>query len=102
MKATALMMFLVIAVTCAGAGIAGPMADLARTSLPQPRATQSFRLRGNGVQYDLDSRVGLFVHYTEMQPASGALSPLETGPRAMPPVSLGRFLVSAGLRVYVN
>ncbi len=101
MKGAALMMVLVMALTCAGTGIAAPMADLTSASLPQPPATHSFRLR-DGAHYALGSRVGLFVDYKEMKPASGASSPLETGPRAMPPVRLGSFLVSAGIRVYFN
>ena len=56
----------------------------------------------DGARYNLGNRVGLFVDYQEMKPASGALSALETGPRAMPPVRMGGFLVSAGLRVYLN
>jgi hypothetical protein len=101
MKGAALMMFLVMALTCAGRGVAAPMANLTRASLPQPRATYSFALQ-DGAYYTLGSRVGLFVDYKEMKPASGASSPLETGPRAMPPVRLGRFLVSAGIRVYFD
>ena len=56
----------------------------------------------DGARYSLGNRVGLFMDYKEMKPASGALSPLETGPRAMPPVRLGKFLVSAGIRLYLN
>jgi len=100
-KAAAPMILLVIAVTRAGTGIAAPMADVARASLPQPRAMATFSLR-DGAHYKLGSRVGLFADYRELKPASGALSPLETGPRAMPPVRLGGFLVSAGIRVYFN
>jgi hypothetical protein len=101
MKGAALMMFLVMALTCAGTGVAAPMADLTTASLPQPRATHSFGLR-DGAHYALGSRVGLFVDYKEMKPASDALGRLDTGPRAMPPVRLGRFLVSTGIRVYFN
>jgi hypothetical protein len=101
MKAAPLMMFPVIALTCGGPGTAAPMADLARAPVPQPRAPQSFDLR-DGARYELGSRIGLFVDYNEMKPASGALSALDTGPRAMPPVRLGGFLVSAGIRVYFN
>jgi hypothetical protein len=102
-KAAAPMIFLVIALTRTGTGIAAPMADVASASLPRPLATAtgSFNLR-DGARYNLGRRVGLFVDYKEMKPASGALSPLETGPRAMPPVRLGRFLVSAGIRVHLN
>lgn len=102
-KAAASMIFLVIALTRTGTGIAAPMADVGSASLPRPHATAtgSFNLR-DGARYNLGRRVGLFVDYKEMKPACGALSPLETGPRAMPPVRLGGFLVSAGIRVYLN
>jgi hypothetical protein len=100
-KAAAPTILLLIALMRAGTGIAAPMADVARASLLQPLATESFNLH-EGARYSLGSRVGLFVDYKEMKPASGALSSLETGPRAMPPVRLGGFLVSAGIRVYFN
>ena len=100
-KVAALMIFLLIALLRAGAGSAAPMTDLARASLLQAHATGSFNLR-DGARYNLGSRVGLFVDYQEMKPASDALSSLDTGPRAMPPVRLGRFLVSAGIRLYFN
>jgi hypothetical protein len=101
MKAAALLVFILIALTSVGMGVAAPMADVATAPHLQPRGTDSFSLR-DGARYKLGSRVGLFVDYKEMRPASGALSPLETGLLAMPPVRLGRFLVSAEIRVYFN
>jgi hypothetical protein len=102
-KAAASMILLVMALARTATGIAAPMADLASASPPRSHATSaaSFNLR-DGARYNLGKRVGLFVDYKEMKPASGALSPLDTGPRAMPPVRLGRFLVSAGIRVHLN
>ena len=71
-------------------------------SLLQAHTTNGFALRGDGAHYNLGSKAGLFVDYKEMRPASGALSPLETGLPAMPPVRLGGVLVSAGIRVYLK
>jgi len=97
--------FLAMVLSRAGVGMAAPMANVAAASPSQPHAQHhaaaSFNLR-DGARYNLGNKVGLFVDYKEMQPASGPLSALETGPRAMPPVRLGRFLVSAGIRVYLN
>jgi hypothetical protein len=101
MKSTARMVFFVTAVLRVGTSIAAPLADLGAASLPQLRTTGSFALR-EGAQYKLGSRVGLFVDYKEMRPASGALSALETGPRAMPPVRMGGVLVLAGIRFHFN
>lgn len=103
-KAAISVIFLMIALTRTATGIAAPMADVASASPPRSHATTStasFNLR-DGARYNLGRGVALFVDYKEMQPASGALSPLETGPRAMPPVRLGRFVVSAGIRVHLN
>jgi hypothetical protein len=50
----------------------------------------------------LSNKVALFVDYKEMKPASGALSSLDTGLPAMPPVRLGGFLVSAGIQYHFN
>ena len=50
----------------------------------------------------LGRRVGLFVDYKELKPANHALGPLETDLPAMPPVRLGKFLVSAEIRVNLN
>ena len=101
MRTAALMIFLVAALMRIDTGIAAPLADLAAVSVRQARANGSFGLR-DGAHYNLASRVRLFVDYKEMRPASGALSPLETGLPARPPVRLGGFLVSAGIRVYFN
>ena len=108
MKAVAVTVLVSIALTRVGTGIAAPMADLARSPLNQPRALETSALRDgflilpDGARYSLGSRVGLFVDYKEMKAVNGALGSLETGLPAMPPVRLGRFLVSAGIRVNLN
>jgi hypothetical protein len=101
-KTAVLMALLGIALTRTATGIAAPMADITSSTPRRTHVTTaSFNLR-DGARYNLSRRVGLFVDYQEMKSASGALSSLETGPRAMPPARLGRFLVSAGIRVHFN
>ena len=102
MKTAVPMMLFVVGVMRVGTGIAAPPADLATASLPHTHTTQGFAVRGDGTYYQLGSRAGLFVDYKEMRPANGALAPLETGLPAMPPVRLGGFIVSAGIRVYLK
>lgn len=102
MKTPALIPLFLIGLMRVGTGIAAPLADLATGSLFQAHTTKGFTVYGDGAHYKLGSRVGLFADYKAMRPASGALSPLETGLPAKPPVRLGGFLVSAGIRVYLN
>jgi hypothetical protein len=101
MKATALTVFLMTGLTRLGLSVAAPMADVARASPLQPRNAESFALR-DGAHYYLGKKLALFADYKEMKPASGALSPLETGLPAMPPVRLGGFLVSVGIKYRFN
>jgi len=101
MKSTALTVFLLTALTRLGMGVAAPIADVARVSLLPPRNAESFALR-DGAHCYLSKKLALFADYKEMKPASGALSPLETGLQAMPPVRLGGFLVSVGIKYRFN
>jgi hypothetical protein len=101
MKSTALTVFLLTDLMRFGMGIAAPMADVARASLLQSHNAESFALR-DGAHYYLSKKLALLVDYKEMKPASGALSPLETGLPAMPPVRLGGVLVSARIQYRFN
>ena len=102
MKTPALIPLSLIGLMRVGTDIAAPPADLATASFFQAHTAKGFTLRGDGAHYKLGNRVGLFVDYKAMAPASGALSSLETGLPAKPPVRLGGFLVSAGIRVYLK
>ena len=104
MKAVTVAMMLSIALARIGMSVAAPMADLATAPSLQPREAGAAALRNvsltrDGAHYKLGRRVGLFVDCKELKPANCALGPLETGPAAMPPVRLGRFVVSAEIRV---
>jgi len=101
MKAAAPMMFLVTALLRVGTGTTAPLADLVAAPLLQAQTTGGF-VSSDGAHYNLASRVGLFVDYKEMRPASGPMASLETGLPAMPPVRLGGVLVAAGIRFYFN
>ena len=101
MKVRALTILLAALLTRVRAGMAAPLADLAAVSRPPAQTAKAFELR-EGVRYNLGRKVGLFVDYKEMRPASGALSPLDPGLPAKPPVRLGSFVVSAGIRFYFN
>jgi len=101
-KTAALIPLFLIAMIRVGTSIAAPPGDLATASLLNAHTAKGLALHGDGAHYKLGNAVGLFVDYKEMRPASGALSPLETGLPAKPPVRLGRFLVSAGIRVYLK
>ena len=102
MKTATLTTLLVIGVIRVRTGIAAPPADLATAALLHTHTTGGFAVRGDGARYQVSNRVGLFVDYKELKPASGALSPLQTDLPAMPPVRLGGFIVSAGIRVYLK
>ncbi len=97
------MMLLVIGLIHIETSFAAPPANLAAAaSLHAHPTINRFALRGDGAQYKLARGVALFVDYKEMKPMSGALGPLETGLPAKPPLRIGGFLVSAGIRLYLN
>lgn len=102
MKTATLTTLLVIGVMHVGTGIAAPPTDLANAALVHTRTTEGFAVLDDGARYQLGNRLGLFVDYKELKPASGALSALQTDLPAMPPVRLGGFIVSAGIRVYLK
>ena len=105
MKTSALVMLFMVGVSGVGTGIAAPLPDLATASLRNTHATKGFggfALRGDGADYRLGRRVGLFVDYQEMRPANGVFSSLQTGLPAMPPVRLGNVVVRAGVRVLIK
>lgn len=103
MKIATLMLF-VIGTIRIGPGIAAPPANFATTSSLHAltTTTKGFTLSGDVAHCQLGNRLGVFVNYKEMGPASGALSPLQTGLPTMPPVRLGGFVLSVGVRVYLK
>ena len=101
MKVRALTMLVAAILTRVRTGMAAPLADLAAVSRPLAQTAKVLELR-DGVRYTLGGKVGLFVDYKDMRPSCGALSPLDPGLPAKPPVRLGSFVVSAGIRFYFN